>query len=451
MVSYYSHDGISPSGSFSIGPQGKEEAIPESQVDKTKLTEKETSQKSHSTKETVKKTAEKVEEVGKNALGKEFVIFNKKGAVKLVWVSKSKIGAPSESFVYYTTRSGLMAFLRGRESELREEVEVRKKIKTALEDHLKDKADSAIAHLDIEIEELTGGDRIEGRYTLKVEKANGNFEEYLCRAISLEDRIKLGGDFLDGLKNLHLAGFNYNDLKPENCLIYEDSEKRLTLKLSDFGKATPPTVKLVGNSRFASPSGGDLYGAGLTLIRNFEELYLQQKGTTSLIKLEKGDKHYRKNAKEGIRGVEKYVVEHEAFKIADNPGALISHRGLQGNYTKAQKEAQDQAIFAYIDDLGEAMRSDLTEDQVKRLCKLLKEMTRCDPKITVEEAYKDYYAIFSTDDVETVGIEAEVDKEKDKESISSQVTQDSTSTVETSELGSKLKRETEGEGTGIEF
>ena len=384
-----------------------------------------------------------------------------KGAVKTVWiateilqkesvtkttptevvsVARDKIGPYTES-VYYTARQG---WVGDQVNELRREADIRKILKQKL-------SEEQSAHLDVEMEEVSGQGRIEGRSTFRVGKAEEDFEKFLRKNDILPVTIDMGREFLHALTFLHRAGFNYNDIKPENCLIFRRKDGSFFLKLSDFGKADVPSVAKTGNTRFAGPSGGDVYGAGMVLIRNFEERYLNEKeslidGNKSLL---------QRSAKSGLRGIEKYVVEDKAFIIANNPGAWSRSRSNQGKYTEAQKQVQDKAMFKYIDALIKAMEDsgDFTLRQTEDLSALLKLMTKSDSPLTSKEALEAYNMIFPeptapTTEPITEGVDTEATPTPE-----APLTTETTETAETPQTTqtSKMGVQEEDDGSGLKM
>lgn len=223
---------------------------------------------------------------------------------------------------------------------------------------------------------------------------------------TMEERVLFGSHLLDGLKDLHQAGYVHGDMKPENCLIYQKGDTKV-LKMSDYGKAKPmdnqASESYSGNTRFAPPEGrlsqaSDTYGAAMILIRSFEEPCLD-KTTDSLIPIDPQDKDMVASTK--LRGIEKYVVESKAC-LATNPSSDISlvekinRRRKMGKLSPAEKQAHTDAVEKYIEKLCQNLSNKLSGDQPRRLESLLKRMVATDPakRISSKDALTEYQSIF---------------------------------------------------------
>jgi len=267
-----------------------------------------------------------------------------------------------------------------------------------------------------------------GQYVLKVEAAKCDFKKEITPkatlaekpsgqtpSIDMKQRFSYAKDFVNGLNDLHKVGYAYGDMKPENCLIYENEQtKEKTLKISDFGKTQDMskyedgTCMYKGNLRFAPPEGkmsqkGDVYSAGLVLIRLFEEQYLAD---GSIMEVEKKDKEV--NAQKNRRGIEKCIVEHKAFPGLDEPtlfDKIFRRLPRQATLTRQsddKKEAQNNFLNEYIDTLGQRMFKDMSgslpgassskerEKFVNNLTSLLKNMVVVNPndRLTMEDVQK---------------------------------------------------------------
>ena len=126
--------------------------------------------------------------------------------------------------------------------------------------------------------DMTAEPLYKGEYTAK--ESNGDFSKILAsNAIqNLEQALAYAHDLLNGLAELHEAGYAHGDLKPENVLEFEEGPTSI-LKLADFGKSKPlekdESAIMMGNRRFSPPEQrvsfkGDVYGMGLMLIHIFE-------------------------------------------------------------------------------------------------------------------------------------------------------------------------------------
>lgn len=314
-----------------------------------------------------------------------------RGAEKVVYVPKNPLnreGVKEQAKVYYAP---VKTMLGSREKALRKE---KAKMDKILENLGGSSQNLALVATEVEKEQ-----RVEGRYTLEVEKATNDFEKELRKDISLDQRVKYAEGYLKGMDELHKAHYAYGDAKPENCLVYGEDK----LKVSDFGKATEVgdgEANYMGNTRFAPPEGklsqkGDVYGAALILIRNFEEPFLSE-NTTSLLQPESSDQDVPPS--NDVRGVERYVVAHKAFPGSESKGfkgkVRSIHRRVKmmGRLSSQQKIAHEKAIHNYIDKLQENMQG----DQAKPLGDLLRNMTRSDPaqRPSISEALARYQEIF---------------------------------------------------------
>lgn len=339
------------------------------------------------------------------------VILNKyievnRGAVKIVWVKRSKIGSSvgegstrsKKESAFYTA---IDSFLGRKSRELKSEFEKMQMVAKKLE--LKS---GSTENLAVHGKERKGKKKIGGSYTIKVERASTDFENKLLDPdTSLKERIHFGSHLLNGLANLHLLDLSHGDMKPENCLIFENDGEYI-LKISDFGKTEwvgEGSKSYRGNLRYAPPEGvqskkGDVYGAALMLIRNFEEEYLQANSMSSLIQV--AEKECDMAALPTKRGIEKYVIESKDF-LAFNEGfslSILKRRITVGMRSQTEGENQTKAIHNYIDALHERLSKDdrLSHEQVEAFCYLLKDMTDADPKqrISAKVAAERYDQIF---------------------------------------------------------
>lgn len=331
-------------------------------------------------------------------------VFKKiaQGSVKVVWIKRSQIPESTlpenEKSVYYTP---VHAFFTSREKELREEVHIVETIKKKFEES---RDSVSPKHLVLKMEEITGDDKIHGEYTVEVNYSWTNFEKLLSNPnTSMIERISMGENLLAGLAGLHQADYVHGDMKPENCLIFKDGEKNI-LKISDFGKAKPfygQPLYYAGNTRFCPPEAalskkGDVYGAAMMLIRNFEEP-LGEKNT--LIEIDPKNRDMAAN--NGLRGIEKYVIESRDFTIASNPGSIqgkFRRKSMGAALTPISENSVNRAMHAYIDALNKKLKEQnrLPSKQADGLCNLLKQMTLANPKnrLSAQEACSEYKKIF---------------------------------------------------------
>ena len=99
---------------------------------------------------------------------------------------------------------------------------------------------------------------------------------------NIERILQMASDALKGLKVLHDAGYSHNDIKPDNILVGEKTNKhgetRVALKIADFGAMTKikDTYKIFTNKNFHAPDfykiskgaveGRDIYSLGCIFI-----------------------------------------------------------------------------------------------------------------------------------------------------------------------------------------
>jgi serine/threonine protein kinase len=354
---------------------------------------------------------ERINKTSIPVLKKEFV-EKARGSVKIVWVEKSKIPPSGDEAkkteeglksVYFTA---IDSFLGRHIRELKSEFKKMQAISRKLEL----KAGST-SHLAVDGKELLPEEQVKGKYTIEVEEAADDFEKKIRDSkTSLEERIQYGSHFLNGLENLHFADYAHGDIKPENCLIFNKKNKDIfcNLKLSDFGKTKEikegKATSYTGNLRYAPPEfqqskEGDVYGAALVLIRNFEEEYLKEPSSDTLVLIEGKDRDV--TASRGLRGIEKYIVEHKAFP-ACNPGFSLKslmRRLIMRWQSQKAKPNQVNAIHHYIDALQAKLQNNaqgLMPKQIRDFCDLLKQMTAADPhvRITARDAATQYRQIF---------------------------------------------------------
>lgn len=312
-----------------------------------------------------------------------------RGAAKIIHVPKFEMCLNNEdaSKVWLTP---VQTFFGGKEKELREEFETMKAIQEAT------KNDPDSQFLAVQAEELKGDERIASQFTLKSEKASGDFEKTMKKDLSNKQRVDFADHYLKGLKALHASGRAHGDIKAENCLIY-GKEPDQTLRLSDFGKTKSlkeeETASYSGNLLHAPPEGkqsqkADTYGAAIDLIRNFEQPYLK-KGSLLEVEVDQRDSatitdHHR-------QGIEKFIVEHKAFPACEAKGwrgfltRLFRRLFNVGNLKNEELKNHEAALHNYIDALGTKLKeSGLKEPE--KLIQLLKEMTRSDPNKRISSA-----------------------------------------------------------------
>ena len=230
------------------------------------------------------------------------------------------------------------------------------------------------------------------------------------------ENANLGLQMLNGMNNLHKAGYLHGDLKIDNLNVFEiqntanpEKPKKL-LRISDFGKTkrmpkTQPDLLYMGNPRNASVEGrlsaqGEVYSAGLVLIRILEESLLKANGTDMISKdvLSAEDRETKFLPDEKRKGIEKFVVLNKHCpQTESNLRGKVKLVGRllvpKKNYPRAEAE-----VSKYIDELVTALsqKQVLETQQQNDLTNLLKDMTKTDPKVrpSMKEALSRYAAIF---------------------------------------------------------
>jgi len=246
-------------------------------------------------------------------------------------------------------------------------------------------------------------DEMGGSGVFEAPRAEGNLEKKMQMA-DLPTCISYGSQFLNGMRILHSTDHVHGDLKPENCLVFPDG----TVRISDFGKATK--VKgdkeaglYDGNTRFGPPKGkksknGDVYGAGLCLIRLLESSFLD-KGKPLISADTKG----KLPAHESRTGLEQFITADSRFqRTCETKGT--GWIGMVQNFLCKVKtqlgivKLQDEqtALNQYIDTLCGKLSGLHQEEKVAKLKVLLKEMTDIDAskRPSMEDALQRYHEIF---------------------------------------------------------
>ncbi len=230
------------------------------------------------------------------------------------------------------------------------------------------------------------------------DKAEGNLEKMMGDADCKMQSKDFCQDIVRGMKNLHKAGYVHGDMKLENMLVVQGSELggQKYIKVSDFGKGAKvvegkPSGIYSGNTRYGPPEGrtskaGDVYGAGICIIRILEEQFLGDK--TSLVAVHETRTKIPPAHKER-RGVEKYILEEPAFtrsyeqkgsfkgKVLDFFARVRTVAGVD----KQKLSFEQDAMNRYIDVLTTKLQSEggLDKEKAAFLNQMLKNMTSVDP------------------------------------------------------------------------
>ncbi|WP_157236932.1 protein kinase domain-containing protein [Endozoicomonas elysicola] len=323
----------------------------------------------------------------------EFTLIAK-GADKQVFEAKN---LNDRKVVVYTPVRKLFG-LYSREAALKQEYQKTQEIKRSVSDS---------THLAVDMKPLTGQDRIDDQFSLETAKAAGDLEATIQnKATTFGQRLDYCVQYLDGLMNLHGADMAHGDLKPENCLIYDDG----SLKIADFGKTEKlpnnKTKMYKGNLRFCPPEGvlsikSDVYGSALLIIRALEETGSVLDKNGCLLPIPEED---RESGVTGMgRGIDKYVVEHKEFLAIDSQslaGKITKRLPRQiklAHLPKTQQKEQRKLIVNYIKTLANKLHNQgyFTEKSAENLTQLLIDMTTRNPllRITAREAFSRFKAL----------------------------------------------------------
>ena len=317
---------------------------------------------------------------------KQAYILLDQGSDKLV-IKAAHLGERKVAYAPVRKWGGIYS----RESALRQEYQKIQTIKHSVHD---------ATHLALDMTPLNGCDRIDNRFSLAVTEARGNLEkEIRTREPTFAMRLGYCRQYLDGLMNLHQLNMAHGDIKPENCLVYDDG----LVKIADFGKTdivSGNTNKMYkGNLRFCPPEGalsieGDIYGSALLIIRVLEETpgILDSSGQLLSIPLKEREPGVTSKG----RGIEKYVVEHCRFLALDSQGVggkitrQLPRQVKLAHLSRKCRKEQQVLMDRYIDVLCDKLvcQIDLPRRTADQLVALLKDMTINKPtkRITAAEA-----------------------------------------------------------------
>ena len=257
-------------------------------------------------------------------------------------------------------------------------------------------------NLAVELEEMTGSDMYEGKYTLRTELATeGNLENKIRQGgATLRERVGYVSGFMHGMETLHEAGYVHGDLKPENILIYDEG-----VKISDWGKTRTlkgnQQLMYTGNGRFAAPERklskqAEVYGSALVMIRILEEGLLDP--GTAMINGDPEKVDPLIQPAKNRRGIEKFVVMSDVMSQTEgNLRGRVRTYGPSLITQTVDLDAAQQEIYSYIDMLTNKMQSTLFTAPEKALAlnTLLKKMTSSNPlkRGTISEAAHDFDTI----------------------------------------------------------
>lgn len=315
-----------------------------------------------------------------------------KGKAKSVYAHAKHIGK-----VIYTPLQGnhiqkiVEKIFRLKETELKREVTIAQDISSKLTTDGKRISETNLA---LEMEEIHGEEKILGIYSVSTQEAIGDLDNNLKKhQIKFPDSLKTGMQIAAGLQDLHQAGYVHGDLKPENILLYDDG-KKIAPKITDFGKtrAIKDNQRLfyAGDPRYSAPEGGltksgEVFGAGLIMIRILEEEFLSENGEMLISPREQDPLGIIGDSK----GIEKFLILNKNCpQTSPHFGmGILKFRSREGLITILGHKFRDikrgvNEIHGYIDALIEKLKHkyrDMSPDKFDHLQSLLKEMTGDDP------------------------------------------------------------------------
>lgn len=237
-------------------------------------------------------------------------------------------------------------------------------------------------------------------------KAEGNLEKQVSQPIQFSTRIQYARGLLNGMTNLHKAGYRHGDVKLENVLFYKDG----TAKLADFDKSGKNDGVYTGNTRYGPPEGtmsqkGDVYGAAICLIRILEEHVLHNENRLPSHLDFKGSKI--PPADKERRGVERFILECPVFtRSYEQKGSWIGKvldfkarlQTILNKDTPRPTNPETLALNGYIKTLCERLSKAGAVDKVgvHKLEVLLQKMTdpNQDSRIAMELALDVFNTIF---------------------------------------------------------
>lgn len=321
------------------------------------------------------------------------------------------VKATDLTHVIYVPVKGIFSFIFSKEKEMREELRQVQTIKANLRNALGEPKDGEEEmtigpHLAIDMEELEGENKVQGKFTLRTERAaeNRNLEREVSKnPPSLDTALDIAEQILDGLRDLHLAGYVHGDLKLENVLIFLDEKGRLVVKIADFGKSqvigADEDLLYTGNDRYAPFEGrlskrGEVFSAAVMLIRILEADLLRGKPSGMLIRPENEDAVQPRRQRKGI---EKYLVlnkntpQTELSKLRGRcrilfRSAKLWHKRAEPPDLTAASREMNLYIGALVTNLQEK-HPDKDPKAIDELGELLKEMT--DPVFSPEFSMND--------------------------------------------------------------
>ncbi len=247
-------------------------------------------------------------------------------------------------------------------------------------------------NIQLDIREAAPHEIIEGKFTLKMDLASGDLEDFIRSPDfanrPMEEVLDICAQLAKGLSDLHRAGFVHADLKPENILIYKDKNGKIKVKISDFGKTQKiqpdQHAKYSGNPRYSPPETrismrGETFCGGAVMIRILEEWVLKTNET--MLRQPTNKSLYAKAMlSTERRGFEKYLCESADCPQNDTYLRHFEQRTKRTPTPASELGKAQVAVFRYIDALGDRfeLKSPQNTPKIDRLVKKLKEMMQSD-------------------------------------------------------------------------
>lgn len=336
------------------------------------------------------------------------------GKAKRVW---EKEGDTESAYLTPMKQQAITRlFQKSKKTEIKEEVETANQIKEELDPEPEEELNLAVDLTVLEDE------KIQGEYTVKTTRAGVEYtDETGAKKTHLDldkriheapptfpDSAAIGEQVLNGMVNIHKAGFVHGDLKLENVLIYKGSDGKILARISDFGKTrrlgNNKTAMYTGNARFASPEGklskkGEVFSTAVMLIRVLEGELIQKNTVSSkvLISPTRPGKTFETSQREGV---EKFLTTSQdcpqnETKSLKGKVQVYGRTALVQAHLDPKKLYNAQIeIHSYISELRKQLIEEHGSDEKKinAVCNLLMKMTNSIPKErpSMEEALTEY-------------------------------------------------------------
>jgi len=353
-----------------------------------------------------------------NASAKIFqqIAQGKAKKVYLEYDVKSKSSVDDNNVYYAPVGSDFVTHWM-KKKEISEELKTGWKIQKKL--GLKEGVEANIA-FDMEVLEKRD-EKVGVDYTVKTSKATGDLDAAFKKgSLKFPGSAQIGLDIVNGMHNLHRAGYVHGDAKGENVLLVEievDGKKRLAARIADLGKAQKleagQTAIHVGNPCYAAPEGGvshkaEVYSTAIMVIHALEgELKSKAEGPDGMLLNVAENEQDEKVNVEARSGIEKFLVlnknclqkSHSTFQgKAKVLGGEVANKLGISKRNSAELEAAEKAVHSYIDKLEEGLlenhKGKGVDAEIRQLCELLKNMTKSTERPeSLEEVVGTYQAI----------------------------------------------------------